>query len=390
MLCFLHILMEQPKKRIKILFGITKTNFGGAQRYLYDIATRLPQESFEIILVTGNAGALSEKLEKSGIRTIHILSLQKNINPLKEVKTFISLFRILRKERPDIFHVNSSKMGIVGAVVGRLAGIKKIIFTVHGWPFHEQRIFLARALICIISWMTVLLSTKTVVISNVDLEIGRKMPFVKNKFIKIYNGIGDIDFYERYAAREKLFDILKLSQNKREVFKNITIIGTVAELTPNKGLIDAIRNFTDESLKTGFIYIIIGDGEEREKTINIIKKLGLEEKIFLTGYIEDAAKFLRAFDVFWLPSVKEGYPYALLEAMRAKLPLVGKKNVGAIPEIIESNELGRLVEPEEEAGFARATIEIMSQKINYDFMSLKRMGDRYKEMFQETLLLYTS
>ena len=106
-------------------------------------------------------------------------------------------------------------------------------------------------------------------------------------------------------------------------------------------------NATEESVKlkeSGKIvrHIIIGDGEQREYLESLIKKYRLEEQVFLTGPIHEAAGLLKAFDIFILPSRSEALAYAVVEAAQAGLPIIASR-VGGIPEIITDNKEGTLI-----------------------------------------------
>jgi len=132
-------MQENIKERRKILFVITKSNWGGAQRYVFDLATNLPKDKFEVVVAfggTGEPGAqtgmLHKKLEGAGVRTITLTYFTRNIFLLFDIRAFFELISLLRKERPDILHLNSSKAGGFGSVAGRVTLIPNIIFTSHG------------------------------------------------------------------------------------------------------------------------------------------------------------------------------------------------------------------------------------------------------------------
>src|SRR3989344_4387469 len=111
----------QNKK--KILFIITKGNFGGAQRYVYDLATSLPKSEFEAVVACGEGDLLPNKLGEVGIKTIKINNLVREIKTSNEFSVCKELVALIRTERPDIIHLNSSKMGGIGSVAGRIASI---------------------------------------------------------------------------------------------------------------------------------------------------------------------------------------------------------------------------------------------------------------------------
>ncbi len=127
---------ERSDLKKKILVVITKSNWGGAQRYVHDLARHL-KEDFDITVACGGTGELVERLTALGIRTLTIPGLARDVHPMQDLAVCIRLGRIIKKERPDVLHLNSSKIGVIGAILGRLIGIKRIIFTAHGWAWNE-------------------------------------------------------------------------------------------------------------------------------------------------------------------------------------------------------------------------------------------------------------
>ena len=93
----------------KILYIITKATWGGAQRYVYDLATRLPKDRFEPVIAYGQAGKLSEDLAIAGIQTYEVLSLGRDVAPLSDITSFFKILKGIRRGRPDVVHLNSSK-----------------------------------------------------------------------------------------------------------------------------------------------------------------------------------------------------------------------------------------------------------------------------------------
>ncbi len=347
--------MNRKVAKTKVLYVITKSNFGGAQRYVFDMATSITKDGYEAVVALGGNGTLYDKLKDKNIRAITVPYLARDINIFSEWKVFFNLLKILKKERPDVVHLNSSKIGGLGAFACRVAGIKKIIFTAHGWAYKEDRGIVSRNIIKFLSWLTVLLSHRTIVVSNDDFKNAPRL-FVSMKIKMIHNGISEIDFEDRANAKKR---IKKLAGS----IKSGSIwIGTISELHKNKGLTFAIRA-VNNLIKRGYniSFFIISDGEERFALEQFIKKLKLENNVFLLGYMDDAQETLKAFDMFTLTSLKEGLPYVLLEAGLASLPVVAT-DVGGIPEIIENRKSGRLVQAKNSKAIENAVSDLIDFK----------------------------
>ncbi len=307
---------------MKILYLITKATWGGAQRYVWDMTTRAP-EGVVPVVAYGTAGRLSEMLAKDGIETYAIPSLVRDVSTLSDIKSFLEIVRCIRTIRPDVLHLNSSKAAALGALAGRMCGVKKIVFTAHGWPFKEPRSAFTRCAIYAISWATALLAHEVIVISKKDEEIGKKMWLVGRRARYIPLAIEPPAF----LTREKSSFILSLNTSAPRII-------TIAELTPNKGIryaIEAVAILKERG--TCVEYFIMGDGEERVALQCKAKECGVADRVHFLGFVPDAATYLKAFDIFLLPSLKEGAPYVLLEAAEAGLPIIATAAVDAAPHI---------------------------------------------------------
>ena len=380
--------MHQKHNKTKILYIITKSNWGGAQRYVYDMAMGISKNGYEAVVALGGNGTLKEKLGGAGIRTITIPNLERNVNIFSEWKVFFDLLKIYRIERPNVIHLNSSKIGGLGALAGRFAKIKRIIFTVHGWAYKEDRNFISRKIIKFLSWLTIIFSHKTIAVSLDDYRTAPKL-FVKKKTRMIHNGISEIKFKEKSAVRNELKKYAGMS-----IPKGALIIGTISELHKNKGLPFMIRA-VHSLIKKGYniTFFIISDGEEKIRLERFIERLGLQDKVFLTGHIDKASEFLQGFDIFTLTSVKEGLPYVLLEAGLAGLPIVATK-IGGIPEIVENMKSGILVHPKNALEAERALsflIDFKKKKEEFG-NNLKEKVERdftLEQMVADTVNLYS-
>lgn len=312
--------METPVR--KILFVITKSNWGGAQRYVFDLATHVDHKQFEVAVALGGTGKLQRKLTAAGIRVLPLQSVQRDLSVSADVGGFFSLYRIMRSYKPDVVHLNSSKAGGLGALSARLLGVPRIIFTVHGWPFAEKRNFVWRLFALLGSWVTALLSHKIICVSDHDLRIAERMPFIGHKAVRIFNGI-----------EQNM--VLGSGDMIRSAFPaGARITGTIGELTRNKNqvaLIEEAKNDPD-------MYVaIVGEGEDCLYLMKKIEEYGLKTRVKLFGFMR-ASEVLGGFDVFALPSLKEGLPYVLLEAKAAGLPLAASR-VGGVGEILDAKDM---------------------------------------------------
>lgn len=327
------------KSKTKVCYVITKGVWGGAQKYLFALATSLPQDKYEVFAIVGVGGILKNKLEEKGVKVFEVNALKRDISLFSELKSFAEIYSLVKKIRPDILHFNSPKASGIGSVVARLLLLPKTVQTVHGWSFNENRNIFSKAIIYFFSWITVLFTDKTIVISKSEKAQALRMPFVsEDKIVLIKNGINKINYIDKNVVREALLH--RVAMTISDFPKDTLWLGTISELTKNKGLKYVISALSE--IKVPFVFFIIGEGEERDNLENQIFANGLQDKVFLLGFIDIANLYLKAFDVFTLTSVKEGLPYCIMEAGGAGVPVIAS-NIGGIPDIIDNNKSGILV-----------------------------------------------
>lgn len=378
---------QSDGERTRILYVVTKSAWGGAQKYVCDLATGLPRSRFCVAVALGGDGPLAENLRKADVAVYPVTRFQKSINPLKDILAFFELFRVLLKFRPDVVHLNSSKAGGIGAVAVLVynAVLRRnayTVFTVHGWAFLEPRNALSLLLRRIASRATGMFVDRIICISRQDEQAThtqRIAPARKISFIP--NGVHDTHVLLRDEAQQKLLG------NTYPL-----LIGTVAEWTKNKGLtffIDAVPAIHREHPEA--VFCLVGWGEDEKLLRKKIADQNLASIVFLV-HASPAAPLLSAFDIFVLPSLKEGLPYTLLEAAQARVPIVAT-SVGGVPDVLVHKEHGLLVPPASSEKLAEAVLRLINNKTlaqhlatNAQRMVQERFS--YGRMLERTIRVY--
>ena len=380
--------METINKK-KILFIVTQSEFGGAQRYVYEMTSSLPKEKYSVLVAAGQGdGQLLQKIRLTGTPSLSLKHMKRTPYPWHVLFSVLEIYRLLKKERPDTLFLCSTTAGFIGSLASFLYRLHassfkfQVIYRIGGWSFRDPRPWGMNKIIFWLEKLTSPLKDRIIVNSQVDLDIALKYKVCPpTKITKIYNGI-DVDklqFFAKEQAREELQKLLpKTYSVKHETF----LIGTVANFYKTKGLeylIEAVHvlnkrlEFHVPTQTSNFKILIIGEGRERKKLESLIKKYNLDNKVFLLGQIFDAYKYLKAFDVFILPSLKEGFPWIILETMAANIPIIATE-VGAIPEIIKDEQEGILIESKDSKIVADKILWVLNNKDEAG-----RMASRAKE-----------
>lgn len=368
--------MEQ--KSVKLLIAITKSNWGGAQRYVYDIATHFSTDKhFDVAVLSGGNDDLIKRLQEKQIRTISLSALVRDIGLAKDLVAFYSLIKIIKQENPDILHLNSSKIGLLGVIAGRICGVKKIIFTAHAWPFNETRPSYQKKIFKILGMFTVLLSHRTIAVSESVIRSLRAPSFITKKMKCIYTGIEPPTLYKDGLFFEK-FSLEKTDG---------THIISIGELHTSKGFDRALIALA-KCKHISWVYHIIGTGEKKEYLVTLCKQLGIEDRVVFHGFIENASLYLNSFDLFLFPSRTEALGYVAIEAIFSKLPIIAS-NAGGIPEVVFDDPYTKLVDCNDEKALKEALFSALKKPVVVDENKRPgRMKFLPKFMFAATKKIY--
>lgn len=337
-------------KKIHVLYVITKLELGGAQKVCLSLHEGALTQGYVSHVVTGREGVLVTEAQRIG-NVIFLKTLKREINSFfGEIRAFFSLFRTMRKLKKQykniIVHTHSTKAGLLGRWAAFFAGIKTRVHTVHGFGFHEFQSRFMWLIVFFLEYVTSLITTHFVCVSETDRFIGiRYFP----KFLKKSSVIRAAIDWKRFIGAQK-------STTGR------LTIGTVSCFKPQKNLLDLLQAFkivfdqVDSSKKEILLLQIIGDGLMRPVLEQWVNDNGLTAHVEFLGWQSHVVSFMKTWDIFALSSLWEGLPCAIIEARVCKLPVVAY-NVGGIHEVINDGVNGFLI--------PAGNIHLLAQKLVY-------------------------
>lgn len=367
---------------MKILIVVTHGNIGGTANFVFLLAKGIKNKNVEIKVAFGNGDYLKEKLEKENISYLNFKWLRRTHNPFSNLLFIFEIKKLLDKEKFDIIHLNSTN-ALFGAIGAKLSKNKpKIIFNFHGLSVLDnnyKKFFLLKPIYHLTFKLLSYFIDLPIFTSYQNLRFIQKNKLIKNKGVVIYNGIPKPKFLLKENARFFLKKELKIN------LENKFIIGSIGRLDYAKNYEFLIKIFPEIlKINQNAICIIIGNGNEIKNLKNLIKKYNLKEKIFLTGEIKNANKYLKAFDVFILPSKYEGLSISLIEALFAQIPILASE-VGGNSEIINKKFIYKL---NNQKDFLEKFNQINKNKeyFNKKYITLKKLN--VKTMVNSYFKLY--
>jgi len=331
-----------PEKRQKVLMLVTLGERGGAQKYVAEIVDGL-KERYEFTIGSGSETGddLHEWAVENKIRVVHFSSLRRGLSfgslpALSDFPFWLALVKHLRDEKYDILHLNSSKVGYLGALASFFVPETRTVFTAHGWAFDDPTAgkgWKKWLWVAVIKFGLYFTDAVIAICEHDRVSALKKHIAPPRKIFTIYNGVsfGSKSFLSREKAREWLNVQTGIEPHEH-------IIGMVANLYPAKDLKTAISalSFIETDIRTHLV-IVGGDGPvSREELVARARRLNVAERVHFLGSIQNAKQYMRSFDAYLITSVKEGLPFSLFEAMAAGLPVVSTP-VGGIPEVLFSD-----------------------------------------------------
>ncbi|MDD5259286.1 MAG: glycosyltransferase family 4 protein [bacterium] len=348
---------------MKILQLISTTGFYGAEKVVINLAKGLQASGHNIVIGTlldekRSDRILTKEAQESGIKIIEIPCEGKY-----DKRTIPFINKYIQQEQFDIVHSHGYKANFY-AGVSRLPAACKRVATCHNWLGQSPKMLFYR-------WLDKKVLKKFDAIIAVSEIIRReieKAGISLGKVNKIYNGIIIEDYSQKQGAADHIRKEFNLSATDK-------VIGCIGRLSPEKGqrsLIKALVGSKNEPSKIKAL--IIGDGPLLGQLSNLAHKLNVYGQVVFTGVRQDIPDILAAIDIFVLPSLTEGLPMALLEAMAAKKPVIATA-VGEVPQVIDHEVSGFLIQPNDHEGLKKMIRYILNNKEKAQQVAEKGFGE---------------
>lgn len=329
-----------------VLFGVT---IDYQLRYHSGLFARLAEEGWKVHIVSAGDSALSE-YRAEGIET-HAVSLSRAPSLLGDLQGLAKWVSVLREVKPSVAVIGTPKAGLVAGIAAWATRVPHRIYELHGLRLEGATGF-KRGVLATAEWLTCLVSTEVVAVGPSLAAAAIKARVVRSSKIKVLgagspNGV-DIEHFV-HAKRDLVAqDALRDALGLRAERPTIAFIGRV---TSDKGiglLASALR-----VVKSPFHLLVVG-GADGKSAGHLVKELeAVAGNVSFVGEVEDVAPYLAVSDVLCLPSVREGLPTVVLEALAAGIPVVATQATGTI-DLIRDGETGWLVRQHDPSHLALA------------------------------------
>ena len=349
---FRQALMKRPRPpraaggadrngRARVFVLVTLGEVGGAQGYVASLLPALAGE-YDVIVGAHGGAFVREAAEGSGVEFVHLEHLRRPISPLRDLRGFAELYRVLRRHRPGLLHASSSKAGVIGRLAAVAARVPVRIFTVHGWAFSAH----SGAAAALYRWADKIAgraTTATICVSQRERADGvRARTCRADRTVVIPNAV-DVDAYPQAPL-------------ERDVPRLISV-GRLAAPKDWPTLLSALTKLDPEAFAE---LVIVGDGPDRDRVEGELARSSLG-RVRLLGERDDVPSLLSNADVFVLASRSEGLPLSVVEAMAAGLPVVAS-DVGGLRELVRDGETGMLVPSRDPAALADALQPLLADR----------------------------
>jgi len=340
---------------MRVLHIITGLDNGGAEAVLFRLCKL--DKKYQHIVISLQAKQKYESLLKKFNVTVHTLDFS---NSSINFFGLFKLFKLIRQIKPDVVQTWMPHADLIGGVLARIAGVKKIFWGVHHANLIKGKI---NRLVIMIVRLNALLSnsvpTKIIYCAEKSREVQESIGFKKTKSVVVHNGYDTNSFFQDSSLDH-------IIRNELGIPDETFLIGHVGNYHPLKDQETLIKSFRYLDQKNiNFNAILVGNKLEpsNKNLITLINENGLNERIHLLGIRNDITTIMNGIDIFMLSSISEAFPNVLNEAMACETPCV-TTNVGDAALIV--GDTGWVVNPQDSKALAKASIKALDEKKFYN------------------------
>jgi glycosyltransferase involved in cell wall biosynthesis len=356
-------------KKIKILETIRQGQVGGGETHVFDLVNSIDKNLFDVHVLSFTDGPMVDKLKSIGIKTFVINTLK----PF-DVRIWGKVKMLMIENNYDIIHAHGTRAASNVFYAANSLN-KPMIYTVHGWSFHDGQSSIVRRVRELSEKFLTNRSSLTITVSNSNQCDGINRFDLKRSRV-IYYGIDSTRFNSE-----------GLYKNIREEFNipsSKTLVSYLVRMTYQKDpitMINAIKVVTDKC--DDIVFFMVGNGDMQEQTIQLAKELKVCDKIIFSDFRSDIPDLLNASDIYCLPSLWEGMPIGLLEAMAMNKACIAT-GVDGTRELIQDGENGVLVPIRDYKELANAILDL-----HYDGVKRKRIAKKANDFVKSNFSLKT-
>ena len=335
------------KKKIKILQTIRQGKIGGGESHVIDLVEELDKDKYESVVLSFTEGPMVERMLANGIKT-YVIHTEKPFDFTK----WNAVGEILKNESIDIVHAHGTRANSNTFSAARKLGIP-VIYTVHGWSFHPDQHFLLRNFRVLGERYLVNRSALTICVSENNLNTALSLFPMKRATVVKY-GINLHKFNPRLVFPDL--------RSELGIDRKTLLVGYVVRMTIQKDPFTLVRAIAMIPQDLDIKFLFVGNGDLKNDTVKLAENLGVSSRIIFMDFRQDVPNVLNAIDVYCLPSLWEGLPIGMLEAMAMEKAVIVTAIDGA-REVITDHQNGLLINPQNPEELARAIIELRTSEI---------------------------
>jgi glycosyltransferase involved in cell wall biosynthesis len=382
--------------KIKIIRVFNRFILGGPSLNV-SFLTKFLSPKFQTKLIIGSKDTdeqeAVELIKRYGIEYDEVTEMKRAINLFEDLKAYRKVKQIIKENKPAIVHTHASKPGAIGRMAASSCKVPIILHTYHGHIFHSYFGLLRTTIYIKIEQFLARKSTRVIAISEQQkLELANIYKICdSSKIVVIPLGLDLDSFYENQNEKRIAF------RAKYKIADDEVVIGIIGRLVSIKNhtlFINAINEVLKKTTRKIKI-IIVGDGDERQNIITLLKKLNIDynyypddkncKTVTLTSWLTNMDEVYAGLDIVALSSLNEGTPVSLIEAQAACKPIV-TTNVGGVVDVVLENKTAFITSSNEVAPFAAALLKLTESKELRDTMG--KIGyDHVKDKFDKSRLV---
>lgn len=343
---------------------------------------RTKEEGYEVHCIC-SPGEGTERIISKGY-TYHPVNIDRKIAPVSNLKSIIKMYKILKRIKPDIVHVHTPVAAVLGRIAAKLAKVDNIIYTAHGFYFHEGMSAKKYKLFFNIEKYIGRFFTNHIFTQSIeDFNVAKDNKFLKNNknYLHISNGIDTTKRFNFELKNAQQMDNFKKNLGIKDEEMVITYVG---RLVKEKGILDLLEAFVKLESNVNAKLIIIGkisDSERDQSLSSTINSLNSNPRIIFTGSVTNVEDYLYISDVFVLPSYREGMPRSIIEGMAMKNAIIAT-NIRGSREEVDNNKNGFLVNLNSPTEIKEKIMKLYNDKIlllNMQEAASKKAQSEYDE-----------